>query len=566
MENKLGIKRKSLRRVVTNAILLGAFIILLLAVIVEMVLFAYPTLENYKREMNHEGRYAAALIGDEYLESIYARTKEVYFRIPDEEKADMYSEEYINNFIPLIDEDFHAARKVLTTCREQAQMSNVYFTFFDESNERLVYVIDGNERDKAFLPGQYISDENGMIESMKTINRVLESNWYVPLSYGRDYGWEATDYIGLYDENGSLYGYMTINISVNAFARQILVFLAIYVPVMLIGLLIFARFASKAVYKRVIHPINSLATAAREYMDTGKGDEIKNTKIFKRFKITTNDELEDLWDTMVEMEDDIQKAMIKIKESTAKEERITAELELARNIQESALPNVFPAFPEDKRFDIYASMTPAKEVGGDFYDFFKIDEDHLCMLIADVSGKGIPAALFMMICKSLIKNRAMQGGKPSEILSSVNDSIADENLNDMFVTVWLGILDIRSGEMIASNAGHEYPFITGENGEFMLYKEPHGVVIGVLSNMEYEDYELTIPKGGSFFAYTDGVAEAQDKNEEFYGLIRLNESLNKAVSDAPDKLIANVKNDVDEFESGVEQFDDITMLSIKYLG
>ena len=335
---------------------------------------------------------------------------------------------------------------------------------------------------------------------------------------------------------------------------------------MLIGLLIFARFASKAVYKRVIHPINSLATAAREYMDTGKGDEIKNTKIFKRFKITTNDELEDLWDTMVEMEDDIQKAMIKIKESTAKEERITAELELARNIQESALPNVFPAFPEDKRFDIYASMTPAKEVGGDFYDFFKIDEDHLCMLIADVSGKGIPAALFMMICKSLIKNRAMQGGKPSEILSSVNDSIADENLNDMFVTVWLGILDIRSGEMIASNAGHEYPFITGENGEFMLYKEPHGVVIGVLSNMEYEDYELTIPKGGSFFAYTDGVAEAQDKNEEFYGLIRLNESLNKAVSDAPDKLIANVKNDVDEFESGVEQFDDITMLSIKYLG
>lgn len=135
MENKLGIKRKSLSRVVTNAILFSAFIILLLAVIVEIVLFAFPTLQNYKREMDHEGRYAAAIIGDEYLENIFARTKEVYFGIPEEEKADMYSKEYINNFIPLIDEDFHAARKVLATCREQAQMSNVYFTFFDESNE-----------------------------------------------------------------------------------------------------------------------------------------------------------------------------------------------------------------------------------------------------------------------------------------------------------------------------------------------------------------------------------------------------------------------------------------------
>lgn len=143
--------------------------------------------------------------------------------------------------------------------------------------------------------------------------------------------------------------------------------------------------------------------------DTGKEDEIKNTKIFKRFMITTNDELEDLWDTMVEMEDDIQKAMIMIKESTAKEERISTEIELAKGIQKAVLPNVFPAFPEDKRFDIYASMTPAKEVGGDFYDYFKIDEDRVGIVIADVSDKGVLASLFMVKSRTVISLRSKRG-------------------------------------------------------------------------------------------------------------------------------------------------------------
>jgi sigma-B regulation protein RsbU (phosphoserine phosphatase) len=230
------------------------------------------------------------------------------------------------------------------------------------------------------------------------------------------------------------------------------------------------------------------------------------------------------------------------------------------------LPNIYPAFPDVTEFDIYATMTPAKEVGGDFYDFFLIDEDHLGMVMADVSGKGVPAALFMMISKIIINNYAMQGLSPAKVLEQTNALICRNNDEDMFVTVWFGVLELSTGVITASNAGHEYPIVRKANGDFELYKDKHGFVIGGMEGMKYKEYQITIEKGGSLFLYTDGVPEATNGEKVLFGTDRLIEALNKHKDCSVTDLLKNIKAEVDGFVGDAEQFDDLTMLGLTYMG
>ena len=246
--------------------------------------------------------------------------------------------------------------------------------------------------------------------------------------------------------------------------------------------------------------------------------------------------------------------------------RIESELTLASNIQADMLPNIYPAFPDRKEFDIYAKMDPAKEVGGDFYDFFLVDDDHLCMVMADVSGKGVPAALFMMASKIILANNAMLGKSPAQILTDTNAAICSNNREEMFVTVWLGILEISTGKLTASNAGHEYPVLMKANGEFELVKDKHGFVIGGMDGSKYTNYEITMEPGARLFLYTDGVPEATDGEGSLFGLDRMLKVLNENKSVHPDVLLKNVRAAVDEFVNGAEQFDDITMLGFEYIG
>ncbi|MBO4534639.1 MAG: PP2C family protein-serine/threonine phosphatase, partial [Clostridia bacterium] len=251
---------------------------------------------------------------------------------------------------------------------------------------------------------------------------------------------------------------------------------------------------------------------------------------------------------------------------TAEKERIGAELSLATRIQADMLPNVFPPFPERKEFDIYASMTPAKEVGGDFYDFFLVDDDHLGMVIADVSGKGVPAALFMMASKIILANNAMMGKSPAEILADTNAAICANNREEMFVTVWLGILEISTGKLTAANAGHEYPVIKQADGRFEIFRDKHGLVIGGMDGAKYREYEVQLTKGAKLFVYTDGVPEATNAHEELFGMDRLLEALNGNLEASPEEMLANVRKSVDDFVQDAEQFDDLTMLGLEYKG
>jgi len=239
------------------------------------------------------------------------------------------------------------------------------------------------------------------------------------------------------------------------------------------------------------------------------------------------------------------------------------ELNMATEIQTGSLPTVFPDRPE---FDIHASMDPAKEVGGDFYDFFMIDDDHLALVIADVSGKGIPAALFMMSSKIYIGDHATMGGSPAEILERVNKLVCANNKAHMFVTVWLGILEISTGKLTTASAGHEYPIIN-VNGKYELIKDKHGLAIGAMEFEKYTDTEIQLKAGDSIFVYTDGVAEATDAKNQFFGTERTVEALNSIPAGSSQReVLFGVRAAVDAFVKDAPQFDDLTMLGLRYNG
>jgi len=246
--------------------------------------------------------------------------------------------------------------------------------------------------------------------------------------------------------------------------------------------------------------------------------------------------------------------------------RLDTELTMATRIQADTLPNIFPAFPDREEFNIYASMKPAKEVGGDFYDFFLIDDDHLGIVMADVSGKGVPAALFMMISKILVQNYASMGLEPKEVLANVNRQICKNNREDMFVTVWFGSLNLSTGKLMAGNAGHEYPVLKKPDGHFELVKDKHGLVIGGMDGVKYSQYELQLDPGAKLFIYTDGVAEATNAANELFGTERMVEALRLAEEDSPKEILEMVDAAVESFVGEAPQFDDLTMLCIEFVG
>ena len=256
--------------------------------------------------------------------------------------------------------------------------------------------------------------------------------------------------------------------------------------------------------------------------------------------------------------------VIKQHDEGVKTARIESELNLATRIQASMLPSIFPPFPERKEFDLYASMDPAKEVGGDFYDFFLVDDDHLCIVMADVSGKGVPAALFMMASKIILANNAKMGKSPAQILTDTNASICSNNREEMFVTVWLGILEISTGKLTASSAGHEYPVLKDPDGGFELFRDKHGFVIGGMEGARYKEYELMLRPGSKLFLYTDGVPEATNAGGEMFGTGRMIAALNADAGADPGQVLKNVRAAVDGFVAGAEQFDDLTMLCLDY--
>lgn len=311
------------------------------------------------------------------------------------------------------------------------------------------------------------------------------------------------------------------------------------------------------VSRSIARPVIDLANAVRE-VSAGHLD-------FELPRKPSNDEVGELTFAFNKMVKDLRQHIDELQKTTAEKERITSELDIAWNIQKSILPSVFPPFPEIDHFDICARSLPAKEVGGDFYDFFLLDNRRLGFVIGDVSGKGVPAALFMAVCRTLLKSTALGNGSPGDCLTRVNDLLVPENEMMMFVTVFYGVLNYVTGEIEYANAGHNPPCMMTKNGVTDL-KSQVRLPLGVMENIAYPTMKTRLETDETIFLYTDGITEAMNEQDELYDFKRLIESLEKIQGSTPEKLINGVLKNLEKFTGNALQSDDITALALVYHG
>ena len=356
------------------------------------------------------------------------------------------------------------------------------------------------------------------------------------VTYSQKYGKVRTDGIAVYtDDANGIYSYLTADIPISTAVKNVRIFLMQTALVAMIMVAIFCIILFVVLNHSAVQPINVMAGKAEDFvgMYEERFDSHAESDIFDNIYTGNVKELLKLSDSLRSMELEMNSYLQDIDRLAGEKARIVTELDIATKIQKATIPKNFSDFDKCPQFEMYGKCKPAKEIGGDFYDFFPLDDDHLCIVMADVSGKGIPAALYMMVSKIAIQTRAEQGGTPSEILAYVNDRLSANNSVDMFVTVWLGIMTISTGHVIAVNAGHEYPAIADENGHYTLMNDKHSFVCGGMEGQRFTDYEFDIPKGGRLFLYTDGVAENQNKSEEFYGTDRMIAALNECQTLSP---------------------------------
>ena len=340
----------------------------------------------------------------------------------------------------------------------------------------------------------------------------------------------------------------------NSFVRKVLITMILVAAAVSLGQVFYLG-------RRLLHPLQIITKEASRFASENEMRDEKLSSVIKN-----RDEIGQLARAIDQMEEQIQSYVEKITSITAEEEKMRTELSLAARIQLEALPGTFPAFPDRNEFDIYASMKPAKDVGGDFYDFFLVDDDHLCLVIADVSGKGIPAALFMMVSRTILANIAMMGMSPKEVLEKANEAICANNKEEMFVTVWLGILEISTGKVTAANAGHEYPVLKKPDQDFEILIDKHGFVLGGMEEVKYREYEFDMEPGSKLFLYTDGLPEATDNEQNMFGVELMMDALNESLNLSTKEILDHMKGRVDGFVGSAPQFDDLTMLCIEYFG
>ena len=377
------------------------------------------------------------------------------------------------------------------------------------------------------------------------------------------FGWLCSAYEPILASDGEAVAIMGVDLDMNEVMRERYAFL--FSMLMFAALLMVISFAVTFLLMRKMatRPLSMLSKATLGFADRGEGFTQEDVI---DLPIRSQDEIGDLYQEIRSMQSRMVEYMQNLTRVTAERERIGAELNIATQIQADMLPRIFPPFPDRHEFEIYATMDPAKEVGGDFYDFFLIDEEHLGLVMADVSGKGVPAALFMVIAKTLIKNRAQMGGGPAETLRYVNDQLCEGNDAELFVTVWFAILDLKTGRGVAANAGHEHPVLRRENGKFELVLYRHSPAVATLAGMKFREHEFEMHPGDTLFVYTDGVPEATNAGNELFGTDRMLDALNREADAAPETLLRNVRKDLDDFVGDAPQFDDITMLGLHYRG
>lgn len=457
---------------------------------------------------------------------------------------------------------YEEVRQLLLKAKQS--MGLKYFYVVVPEAERMVYVWDGADPEKDTVSDLLDHDDYyGGGKELMHAAFAKDAPRTILVTRNEEYGYLASAYVAILDKTGAPVALASVDISMDMVDGQINRMIALSLVLSLIVMSLCITGYYFYLRRMVIKPLDTLAGAARSFTsERERGEGLVMDKI----RITSQDEVGELYRAMSKMELDMTSYLENLRKVTAERERVGAELNVATQIQTDMLPSIFPAFPDRRDFDIYATMTPAREVGGDFYDFFLVDDTHLAMVIADVSGKGVPAALFMVIAKTLIKNRTLVGGTPAQILADVNNQLCEGNAAQLFVTVWIGILDLTTGKGIAANAGHEHPTLRRAGGAFELVEYRHSPAVATMAGLRFREHEFEMRPGDTLFVYTDGVPEATDATPELFGNERMLKALNGAKDRPLKELLYAVKADIDVFVAGAPQFDDITMLAMTYYG
>ena len=558
-------KKRSLAEKVTVMSVAGALTIGFVGLLVGLYIYAGNLFDKFVSdtfELTGTARQVSMNFAEP--ESLAAEVVRIYRGLSEEERSGTGSDAYHDCFGKITESgDYQTLYKVLHDFSVLNDVDDVYYAVYDRDTSALIYIVDPDTRNRYIKgPGDWEKVDN------KELNIFLgwDGTGIPHYSYigGQD-PWVCTVGVPVGDESNGTRGYILADFTLNEMTHDMLAFLIRYIFATIAVTAFMGFIITRLMERTTVRPINAIAKAAQSYVEDRRSG---NTRMehFSSLPIRTGDEVEHLNLVMAQMEKDLSVYLEDLTRVTKKEERVRTELDMASKIQKGALPDSFPAFPDRQEFDLYASMEPAKEIGGDFYDFFLIDDDHLCLVIADVSGKGVPAALFMMASKIILADNAIMGKSPSEILYDANNAICKNNKLEMFVTVWVGILEISTGKLSAANAGHEYPALKRGDGGFAVFKDRHGFVLGGMEGMKYKEYEIQLSPGDKLFVYTDGVPEANDPDGNMFEVKRMIDALNEDPDASPAQILGAVRGQINIFVREAEQFDDLTMLCLEYKG
>lgn len=551
----------SLRQKTVCMILLLALALTITAAAVGYDVYAGTMDAHYQMLAMNVSKTAASLVNAEEVRELVAQVMEIYRKDPaptydsDEEWA-----EYLSQYTGISEqESFTTLYDTLYKIKTANNVLSLYISYMDSESMTGICIIDADKTETGCPTGTWDIIYPQNYEAMKH----PENGFEAYITDTEEYGWLCSAGAAVLDDSGKAVAHVFTDISMESVMADRQAFLMRLCAILIGVTTVITLALIKVVNTALVKPINSLASAASSYVEAKEEGEVSALALLD---IHTGDEVENLSHALKRMERDINGYIENLTHVTAEKERIGAELSVATHIQASMLPCIFPAFPNRREFDIYATMTPAKEVGGDFYDFFLVDDDHLAVVIADVSGKGVPAALFMVIAKTLIKDHTQSGKPPEEVFTEVNRQLCEANDENLFVTAWMGVLEISTGKLVYVNAGHNPPVIGRKNGETEFLRSRPGFVLAGLDFTKYRAGSLELMPGDLLYLYTDGVTEAMNTAQELYGEERLKRTLDANVSAAPEEIFKAVKKDLDDFVADAPQFDDITMLAMRYLG
>ena len=454
--------------------------------------------------------------------------------------------------------------------RMQSHFNNVkentselsYLYLFVPHEDHFTYILDAYTPEDDMNNISRLGDEffYGEIEYRYLIPDIKNKRPSTRVIFGADEGFGRTvsAWAPVLDAEGELAAVVEADYVLGNLQRQINFYMAGAMAFLVVSMTVILRGILQVMKRNVTIPLERLTAYVNSY-ESGEPEP-------KPYLFEKEDEIKSLSDSFRDMIVRTNKYISVIEQITAEKERIGAELSVAAHIQAAMLPNIFPPFPACREIDIFAMMTPAKEVGGDFYDFFLIDGQRLAVVIADVSGKGVPAALFMVIVKTLIKNHALNGENPKEIFENVNAQLCEGNEEGMFATAWMGLLDIAMGTLSYVNAGHNMPLLKRCGREFDFVEMQPDFVLAGMEGQHYTRNSMVLKAGDMLFLYSDGVSEAVNAAKQLYGDERLRCALNRNKKEEPEALLTDIRADIDRYAGEEPQFDDITMVCLRYNG